>query len=150
MRLPLLILIVLVAGLAGALKYSPPPPATNQTPQLKSIELDGQELIVELATTPAQKTAGLGGRPGLPQNQGLLFVFDKPEFYSFWMKDMRFPIDIIWIGADGRVISVEPNISPDTFPQKFTPPIPARYILEVNTGFAEQYAIGPGTLFAAP
>jgi uncharacterized membrane protein (UPF0127 family) len=54
---------------------------------------------VELATTVIQQAKGLSGRTGLGENDGMLFLFNRPAIQSFWMKDMNFPIDIIWIGS---------------------------------------------------
>ncbi len=68
----------------------------------------------------------------------MLFVFDKPDIYSFWMKDMLFPIDMIWISEDGKVVYIERDARPESYPNSFIPDAPAKYVLEVNAGFSEK------------
>jgi len=67
------------------------------------VKIAGQNIKVDLALTPETQEKGLSGRSGLKDDEGMLFVFEKPDKYSFWMKDMNFPIDIIWMGEDMRV-----------------------------------------------
>jgi len=64
----------------------------------------------------------------------MLFVFENPGIHGIWMKDMKFPIDIIWLDKDMSVISKELNVSPDTYPQVFYPSREAYYVLEVKAG----------------
>jgi hypothetical protein len=106
-----------------------------------TVKIGDVSLSVELARTAEEKVKGLSGRNALPENQGMLFVFDKPDFYSFWMKDMHFPIDIIWLNVEGRVIDLTLNASPDSFPKIFQPQIPAHYVLEVNAGSVQKYRV---------
>ena len=82
---------------------------------------------------------------GLTEGEGMLFVFETDDLHSFWMRDMLFSIDILWIAMDGTVVHIEPSVSPDSFPQTFTPPTPARYVLEVPAGFATEHGIEVGT-----
>lgn len=95
---------------------------------------------VEVESTPAAREQGLSGRVSLPAGHGMLFVFDSDYPWGFWMKDMNFPIDIIWADSSGRVVTVLPSVSPETYntspPQTFKPSLPARYVLEVPAGFA--------------
>ena len=111
---------------------------------LVSIAIKDTEINIELADTAEKKSQGLSGRNGLPQNQGMLFVYDTPAFYSFWMKDMQFSIDIIWIDEDYKIIDITKGVSPDSFPQSFQPQKPAQYVLEVNAGFGEKNNIKIG------
>ena len=89
---------------------------------------------MEIANTDAERTQGLSGRASLPAGTGLLFVFESPGKYGFWMKDMNFPIDIVWLGDGMLPVGIEKNVSPDSYPQVFYPPVPVRYVLEVNAG----------------
>lgn len=91
-------------------------------------------ISVEIADTQAEQTQGLSGRASLGANEGVLFVFDKSDYYGFWMKDMLFPIDIIWIDEHMRVIGTTKNISPDTYPNVFYPPAPSQFVLETALG----------------
>ncbi|MEK7208672.1 MAG: DUF192 domain-containing protein [Patescibacteria group bacterium] len=98
----------------------------------------GQKLAVEIADTDAARARGLSGRAALGANQGLLFIFDAPAEYSFWMKEMNFPIDIIWIDEHWRVADISKNVLPESFPQSFQPARPVKYVLEVNVNWAEK------------
>lgn len=109
---------------------------------------DGQRIIVELANTPEKRERGLSSRDLLETGHGLLFIFDTPGTYGFWMKDMRFPIDIVWIDENWQIIAVERNVSPETFPQIFTPEKPIRYALELNAGEAEIFGIDTGGILS--
>jgi len=100
---------------------------------------------VELADTPKLRTQGLSGRKQLNQNSGLLFLFEKSAIYSFWMKDMNFPLDIIWINEDNLVVHIEKNLKPETFPNIFSPKSEALFVLEVNAGLVDQYKIKLGS-----
>ena len=101
--------------------------------------IGGDTILVEVADEKDEQERGLSGRPALPQNHGMLFVYQQPSRPGFWMKDMRFSIDIIWIGADSKIVAVLPNLSPDTYPAVFSPPEEVgsvQHVLEVNAGSA--------------
>jgi uncharacterized membrane protein (UPF0127 family) len=99
---------------------------------------------IELEKTEAQREQGLSGRACIGPGQGMLFVFNDPDFYQFWMKDMKFPIDIVWIDASKKVVQVEANVSPSTYPQNFSPSQPAKYVLELKAYQAQKLGIGQG------
>lgn len=101
-----------------------------------------------VADTPASKTKGLGDRDSIPKDTVMLFVFDTPAQYEFWMKDMRFAIDIIWVGENRQVVFEKKNVLPSSFPEIFTPLSPAKYVLEANAGFAEENDIKIGSLIS--
>lgn len=108
------------------------------------IMVGANRVNVMLAQTPAEQERGLGGRPGLAQDEGMLFVFPRDGQYKFWMKDMSFAIDMLWIDASGRVIYIQPAVSPDTYPQTFGPDAPARYVLELPADYARAHGIALG------
>lgn len=89
-------------------------------------------LSVEIADTIESRTLGLSGRQSLPEEVGLLFVFDTPVVQGFWMKDMGFPIDILWFDAEKRLVDITEDLSPDSFPETFYPNQPIMYVLETN------------------
>lgn len=66
-------------------------------------------------------------------------MYDKPGDYRFWMKDTRIPLDMIWISPDKRIVHIEHSVAPETYPQTFSSPEPAQYILETNAGHAKKY-----------
>lgn len=92
---------------------------------------------VEVAATETARIQGLSGRASLPAGHGMLFIFESDGDQGIWMKDMNFPIDIIWADSAGRVVTVVPSASPDSYPRTiFHPSLPARYVLETPAGFA--------------
>ncbi len=98
----------------------------------------------EIADTPEKRIKGLSGREGLDENTGLVFVYDQPGIYGVWMKDMNFPIDVIWLDENYRVADIAEDLRPDSFPEVFKPSAPAKYILEANAGFAEENGLKIG------
>lgn len=103
------------------------------------------KVTVELADSELERQRGLSGRQNLAPDNGLLFIFPNPNIYGFWMKEMHFAIDIIWLDNNWQVIGVSQNISPSTYPNSFYPPVPVKYVLEVNAGWAAQNNIATGT-----
>ena len=71
-------------------------------------------------------------------------MFEKPEKEGFWMKDMKFSIDIIWIDENMSVIHIEKSLSPDTYPKVYYPESPAKYVLEVSAGQADSLGLKIG------
>ena len=108
------------------------------------INKESINLIVVKAPNDLKK--GLSGRKDIPQDQGMLFIFPTKGKYSFWMKDMLFPLDIIFID-DKKVVDVFENLPPDDSPfrPKYAPSAPANYVLEVNAGVAKKLKIQKGT-----
>lgn len=139
-RLLLLVAAVLCAAGAAYMLYSP-----NDVPvPQKQISVGESWLTVEVADTELARERGLSGRASLKEGTGLLFVFDKDGTWGIWMKDMNFPIDIVWLDASGVVVSVAAEVSPDTYPEVFYPSALARYVLEVPAGYAEKAGIAEG------
>ncbi len=109
--------------------------------------INNNELTVLVADTEALRTQGLSGTDRVPYD-GMLFVFPAQTTPAFWMKDMRYPIDIVWIKNDHTVLSVLLNVDPKTYPQSFTPTSPIRFVLELPAGNASQLGITSGTLIS--
>lgn len=103
------------------------------------------QIPIEVADTNEERARGLSGRSALKNGGGLFFIFDMPGSYSFWMKDMRFPIDIVWINENWEVVGVERGVAPGTFPQTFYPPSEILYVLELNAGEAAKLGIDAGS-----
>ena len=104
----------------------------------KKISLGDVVLKTEIALSPLEKQKGLSGRNYMGENNAMLFVFSQPDLYPFWMKDMKFPIDIIWLDDNLKIINVEKNVSPKTYPEEFLPHLPAKFVLEVNGGWSDK------------
>jgi uncharacterized membrane protein (UPF0127 family) len=110
-------------------------------PNIKYVEIGGQKIKVDLALTEVEQEQGLSGRKSLNENEGMLFVFPQSGKYLFWMKDMNFPIDIIWLTSDMKVDYIKNNASPELYPETYGPGISdgnAKYVLEVSSGFANK------------
>lgn len=101
------------------------------------------QAVISSTTKDVEK--GLSGQKDMPFDQGMLFVFSKPAAYGFWMKDMNFSLDFIWMTSDKTVIGVEKNVTPQTYPKVFYPNGEIRYVLELNSGAASNYGIATGT-----
>lgn len=100
---------------------------------------------VEIADTDAKREAGLMYRESLPENKGMLFIFDYEAPHGFWMKNTYFPLDIIWIDKDKRIVDIKANASLcKEICENFFPRDKALYVLEVNAGFAERHKIKIG------
>lgn len=108
------------------------------------VRIGGAQLFVSVADTPPTRQQGLSGTAGLGEFEGKLFIFDEAAPYGIWMREMNYAIDIVWINDALTVVHVENKVSPDTYPKTFTPPQPARYVLETNSGVAEKYGIRTG------
>jgi len=102
-------------------------------------------ITVQIAKTNSQRQQGLGGKGCLQPERGMLFKFDQAGYYPFWMKDMKFPIDIVWINSAHQVADIKANVSPGTYPQSFTNSKPARDVLELSAGQAVRDGIKTGS-----
>ena len=114
--------------------------------QLTHISLDDVPLSVRIADTPKTQAQGLSGTDSLPDDQGMLFVFPQDGTYQFWMKDMKYALDILWLDDAGHIVYIKENLSPDTYPASFGPTAPARYVLEVNAGFVAAHNVQLGDI----
>ncbi len=102
---------------------------------------------VSVADTPATREQGLSGTTILPASAGKLFVFDTAGKPGFWMKDMQYGLDLVWIDSSLKIVSVTRDVSPDTYPQVFYPPQLVQYVLEVNAGFSTRNNLMVGEQF---
>lgn len=117
-------------------------------PGIKTIYLKNQPIRVEIADTEALRAKGLSGRKSLAQDEGMLFIFQSPSRYTFWMKDMHFPLDFIWINKD-TVVDITENVSPpvdfgSSALPRYKPLEPVDKVLEVNAGIVESSNIQIG------
>lgn len=107
----------------------------------KNIKVGDTPIIVAIADSSAEITQGLSGRTGLENNQGLLFIFPEADYQTFWMKDMRFDIDMIFI-RDNIIVDIAKNMpspSPLEFPATYKSSEPADMVLEVNAGLSDHH-----------
>jgi len=112
-----------------------------------SVSIKDTTFNIDIAKTEEEKSRGLGDIKRIPDNQGMLFVFDRPGQHGFWMWGMEFPLDIIFINGD-RVVGVYENL-PVLDPDESNPPIWGKQlvsdrVLEINAGLAKKYDIKVG------
>jgi uncharacterized membrane protein (UPF0127 family) len=100
-------------------------------------------VTVELARTDAERAKGLMNRRELAPDAGMLFLFDETAEHPFWMKNTLIPLDMIFIGEDGRVTGIVPRAVPGDLRARSAGG-PSRYVLEVNGGWAESHGVAPG------
>jgi hypothetical protein len=115
-------------------------------PRLMELMVGDRTFTIEIADTAAKQSLGLGKRDVLSPERGMYFPFKEPHFLAFWMKDMRFPIDMVWI-ADGRVVDIDERVpvEPKGKPlPTYSPSVPADAVLELNAGMAEEAGIDIG------
>ena len=128
-----------------------PVPTATPLPDAPLVFIGDAVYVVDLAVTGEERTQGLSGRPSLDTDRGMLFVYEADGPRTFWMPDMHFPLDMVWIRSDCIVDGVTadvPNPSPDT-PRDRLPRYPStgpvRFILEINAGQAALNNIIPGS-----
>jgi hypothetical protein len=109
-----------------------------------SVTIGGKAFQALVSSTEALRDKGLGQRDSLDTDKVMLFIFDAPDLLGFWMKDMRFSIDMMWLDAQGVVVSIENNVSPDTYPKVYFPTKPSLYVIETNAGVLQSVGVKVG------
>ena len=105
--------------------------------------------VIDIADTKEERTQGLSNRE-VPEDYGMLFVFETEGTYGFWMKDTLAPLDVIWLSGNGTILGLEENLGPDTYPEIFYSPVPVRYVLEVRGGTSAARGWVVGTTLSLP
>ncbi|MDE2041039.1 MAG: DUF192 domain-containing protein [Patescibacteria group bacterium] len=116
--------------------------------RLLSIAAPAGTIYAEIASTSDQQELGLGNRASLPADHGMLFVFPHPGDYGFWMKDMHFDLDMVWISSNKKVVAVSHDVPVDSYPAVFYPPLAVSYVLEINADAASRFGIATDTQLA--
>lgn len=114
----------------------------------KTVVAGDTEIRAEVADDPYTRRIGLSNRESLEEGRGMLFLFEEDAPHSFWMKDMRFAIDMIWMNSNRMVVHIEEEVSPETFPRSFGPRTMSRYVLEVPAGYADKSGIKVGDVLS--
>lgn len=111
--------------------------------------IDSHSLNLLIASSAKDKQKGLSGKTDIPKNQGMVFLFGKADYYSFWMKDMKFSIDIIYL-RNKKIVTIYKNAKPPKSPNQsltiYQPTQPADTVLEINGGLSDQYKFKNGDL----
>ncbi len=119
----------------------------SRHPLQTTVMVRGTTFIVDVAVTPKEKEVGLGNRNALEVNHGMLFVYNEKARYPFWMRNMKFPIDILWID-DRAIVDITKNVPLSDKPLNelpiYHPAVPVDKVLEVNAGLVDEYTITVG------
>lgn len=121
----------------------------NQTQDQKQIKINDNTIAIEVADTSSKRNKGLSGRDSLASSSGMLFVFQEEKKYRFWMKDMKFPLDFIFI-SKSKVVDIIKNVQPSPSDMKdsdlpvYEPISAIDMLLEVNSGFTDSHNIKAG------
>ncbi|MDP3988555.1 MAG: DUF192 domain-containing protein [Candidatus Levybacteria bacterium] len=142
-------LFALLLVIALAIAFFQKNPNLIKSPFVKtpSVTIDKQTFSLLIAKTGDETQIGLSKKTSIPQNQGMIFIFPKPDYYSFWMKDMKFPIDIIYIN-NNKIATIIPDAQPPKSQNEslpiFKPDEPADKVLEINAGLSKKYNFKKG------
>lgn len=117
---------------------------TNEEVTQPRMKFGSRQLSIEEVSSGADRQRGLSGREGITDTQGMLFTFERAGKHCFWMKDMNFSIDIIWLDEAKKIIDIEENVSPESYPKEFCPARDARYVLEVQAGLSGKAGVDVG------
>jgi uncharacterized protein len=136
------IFLVIVGALCLTLNYLKEGKTISLFKKTPVITINNHSFKVKIAKSQKEKEIGLSETKSLSQNEGMIFLFEKPDYYVFWMKNMKFPIDIIYINKD-TIITIKNNLSSPKDNKKdltvYTPTQPADKVLEIQGGLSKKY-----------
>jgi uncharacterized protein len=142
------LIVALLASPAPATSAAPTPVPTPQHLTAVTVHAPRATLMLEVARTEAEHERGLMGYTSLPEHSGMIFIFDVDGPVSFWMKDTLIPLDMVFVGADGRVRrvfaqvpTVSPALSDNQIPLETAK---AKYVIELSAGEAARDGVTPG------
>ena len=153
-----LAVLALVALAACTVDRPTPTPAATPDPldagfTTVAVDIGSAQFTAVVVDTPKLLARGLSGRDTLAPDRAMWFDLGVEGPATFWMRGMRFPIDIVWVDAGLRVVHVtheagvpEPGLSDADLPRYDAAGLPVRYVLEINAGLADELGIGPGSL----
>jgi len=117
----------------------------------------GKVLQTEVMIKDEDRAMGLMFRPSLPLDHGMLFLFERPDFHGIWMKNCKFPIDILWLDAEHKIVHLAEKVPPctakvDANCEVYYPIARASYVVELNAGQArrEKALVGSTVTFKLP
>jgi len=136
-----------IVGIMGILSIPSDSKLESVEFPIGTIKIDETVLEVQVADTEPRRIRGLMFQDQLPYDQGMIFVFNESGVYSLWMLNMQFSLDMMWFDENGDIVHIEKNIPPCKTPteimacQSIIPSGDAKYILEVSSGFIDQFNI---------
>jgi uncharacterized membrane protein (UPF0127 family) len=145
--LPFIVILGGVGVVIGLFLFSEKQ-AVSDTAQT-TIQIHGYDFDVRVVQNAKDRQRGLSGST-LLENEGMLFVFEYPDYHSLWMKDMLISLDMVWLDESHTVVHVIENVHPETFPDIFTPKEKALYVLEFPAGAVDRVGIQIGGKIEIP
>lgn len=136
--------LIIIALIIFFITNTPKPDSQASNQQTESncgLLINDSCIALEVAATNQARIKGLSDRDQL--NGGMLFAFEDPQEQCFWMKDMKFPLDMIWLNEHKEIIKLEENVLPDSYPQTYCADN-TKYVLEFNSGFVQTYGLKTG------
>ena len=144
---------ILIGFLLAILIFAPGKRSVDPTSHYPQLSIGNKATItVEIAQTPQEHERGLSYRANLAPDHGMLFIFPQPGIYSFWMKEMRFPLDFMWIDGKNNIVYMHENVpapdpsTPLTQLPAYYPKMPITKVLEVTAGFIKKNKIVAGDI----
>jgi len=141
----------LLAGVAVAMAAVWAPPARAQsTPAAagtaEAVFPDKTVVALEVARNEPERSRGLMHRTSMPEQGGMIFLFDRPGIYPFWMKNTLIPLDMFWTDTSGKVVWIAESVPPCTADPcaQYPPQAVASYVIETNAGFAKRHGVKVG------
>ncbi len=116
----------------------------SQSLPRRTLIINGTSYQLEVASTPDEQIKGLSGRKAMPDWSGMLFSYPDEAERCMWMKDMRYAIDILWVGSDKKINHIEQKLAPETYPQTYC--FEAQYVVELSAGQAAKHSLRNGQL----
>ena len=139
-KITLIAFVLVMLITAGAFVFSDNSQKPTQIPPTQSdtptIIINGHKFSIEIADTSEKRTLGLSHRQSIPADEGILFVFESPGWYQFWMGGMLFPLDFVWINGD-NVVDITQNVPApvnDASARIINPKLEVDKVLEINSG----------------
>lgn len=117
---------------------------TASAPESASLMINEHYVELDIAATNEARQQGLSGRTELEEDEGMLFLFSSAGRHSFWMKDMNFPIDIIWLDERNEVVDIKERAQPESYPETFAPAKSATKVVELTADFVAEEEIKIG------
>ena len=143
-----IVIILVFAAIVGTVELFTSPTGILHWGSQAIVRIDdGTYVYAEIADDAEERRVGLSEHVFLDPDRGILFLFDEPSRPAFWMKDMDFPIDIVWL-SDGTVVGIESDVQPsnETIPPSVRPIVDIDQVLEVNAGFAKEHGLKTGQM----
>ena len=150
------VMIIVVPPTTSSTTPTPTPTQPKQTQtqlqyEVRKITINDVPLTVEIADDSEKTARGLMFRDRLADDRGMLFIFEKEHKYQFWMMNMKFNLDMIWLDANGKIVYAVEDAEPcidetHTSLCTYSPDAPAKYVLEVNSGFVKEHGINKDSI----